>query len=401
MGDTITVAGLLAASAIAALLISNGTPARAQGGFAGGIADPGSMDALSGASTGPSGGYALDRARDVAGGGSDPFAAGPADGGDPFGGGAAPGGDPFGGGAAPGGDPFGGAGGPPGGEIDPAITGGDPFGGAGGFGGDPFGGAGGFGGDPFGGAGGFGGQPGGGFNIPQIPEVKAIYGTRVICHVTGEMLDDAYEVSILESFKDSYHDDGKTGMDYKAGDLTWTDVKQDDTTYMSAEAHLVKTRLIQGLRKLEDLPTNVFSGSLVLSAEPLTEGVATVVEKEEEKDKFLESWSQKFLQDFRVDPAKAERAWDFYQTYLPPPPVPPDRNVPSNFYPPFVPQETAAATAATAVGPNGQVGPGGAGGAPLPPGATAAIGNAFGANNIQANPGASSSYFGGAAASGK
>jgi len=337
---TTNFSGLLLGAALLALPCA--TPA--QGGFAG-LADPAAMDTLSGGSAGgPS--FAVDRARGAAA--------------DPFGGG---GGDPFG--APAGGDPFG-----------APVGGGDPFGG-GGFGG----------GDPFGGAGGFGQPAGGGFQAPQIPKIQAIYGTRVVCKVTGEMLDDAVTVPVFDTFRDSYYDDGKTGMDLKANDFTYTNVTTKNDV-MSPEAHLVLTRIVQGLRSLEDMPPNEFYSVIVASTDPLA-GVPQMLDLERERDDKLGRWAEKFLEDYRVDPGESGKmGWDFYETYMPPPPLPPFENVPANFYPPLG-EKT-----------------GGQQGAPGAPGgggfdATGGIRNAFGANNIQGNAAASSSYFGGAGFGGK
>lgn len=337
------------ARAAAAAMLALPALAAAQGGFAG-IADPTAMDTLSGGSVGgPS--FAVDRARGVA---ADPFGGG---GGDPF---ATPAGDPF---ATPAGDPFGGGGG-------------DPFGG----------GAGAFGADPFGGGAGFAGQPGG-FQAPQIPKIQAIYGTRVICRVTGEMLDDAVTVPVFDTFRDSYYDDGKTAMDLKANDFTYTNVTLKDDA-MSPEAHLVLSRIVQGLRSLEDLPPNEFYSVLVASSDPLA-GVPQMLDLERERDDKLGRWAEKFLEEFRIDPSESTKVgWDFYETYMPPPPVPPFKDVPAGFFPPNA--ERSGGDEANQEG-------GAAGG-----GATGAVRSAFGADNIQGNAGASSSYFGGAgAATGK
>ncbi len=343
-------AGILGGMALLAL----SGEAFAQGGFAG-LADPAALDTLSGASTGPGGGAGyVDRARGVAA--NDPFA-------DPFGGGGA---DPFGGGGFAGGgaDPFGGGG---------FAGGGDPFGG-GGFAG---------GGDPFGG-GAFGAQPGQqGFQAPQIPKVEAVYGTRVVCRVTGQMLDDAVKVRVLDTFRDTYYDDGKTGMDYKANDFVYTNVTLRDDV-MSPEAHLVMTRIIQGLRSLEAVEPNDFFNVLVASTDPLA-GVPQMVDLERDRDEKLGRWAEKFLQDFRVDPSESDvQGWDFYETYMPTPPLPPLKDIPAAFFPPN-------ADVAGGQGQNG--GPGGNG-------VQDGVRNAFGANNIPGNDAASSSYFGGAGGGG-
>lgn len=320
--------GLLAAGIVGALCAA-GAPALAQGGFAAGVAPYEAMDTLSGAGTGgPGAGYvALDRARGAAGG--DPFAS-PT--GDPF---AAPGGDPFAGGATPygaapyGATPYGAA---------PAATpyGAGPAAGAAFF--DPAV-AGAYAGEDIGFAGfapGFApGAPGAApYQPPQIPKVTAIYGDRVVCRVTGQMLEDAYEVPIYQTFSGQYYDDGINGLDYQANDNKFTNVRLVED-YMSPEAHMVKSRLIQGLEVLESMKPNEFALVPVASTDPLA-GVPKMLELEEERDEKLLTWARRFLQDFRANPEEEETGnWVFYRTHMPPPPFPPFINVPANFFPPF------------------------------------------------------------------
>ncbi len=352
----------------AVLAVVGTASAFAQGGFAG-IADSESLDTLSGISSPTGAGQVgLDRARSLQA--SDPFASG---GGDPFASGG--GGDPFG--AAPGGysatnpapDPFGVGGG----SASP-----DPFAAAGGFGAAPAG----FGGGGFGPGAGPGGAAGGGEFAAapiQIPTIQAIYGTRVVCHVSGELLEDAYEVPVLETFKDQYYDDGKTGMDYKANDFKYTNVSLKDDV-MSPEAHVVKTRLIQGLRTLEDLQPNEFFNLLVASSDPLA-SVPQMLDLEKDRDEKLLRWAEKFLQDFRVNPEEsAKGTWKFHPTYMPPPPIPPTSNIPATFLPP---------DATPAAGADGQTGTQASGRG----GAANALGNRVGTSSIEDNPAASSSYF--------
>ncbi|MBI5154879.1 hypothetical protein HZA57_06550 [Candidatus Poribacteria bacterium] len=327
--------------------------ALAQGGFAGGIADPASLDTLSGASTGSAAGnIALDRARALQqpGGAQDPFGPDPgAGGGDPFGSG--------GGGAA---------GGPPGGGGGlPGFGGGD----GGGFG------------AAFGG-GALDNQPGGGGL--NLPKVSALYGTRIYCRVTGEMLNDAHEVQISAAFKNQYYDDGVHGMDAVANDLKFTNVSVRRDV-MSPEAGLVRTRVIRALETAELLEPHDFFNVRVASTDPLAD-VPKMLQLEQDRDEKLKTWAEHFLRDFRVDPDGTDQGnWDFYETYLVPPPRVPESLIPASFFPP-------TSGGATNGGANGN----GPNSGDLGASAREGLGNAFGTNNIQNNPGASSSYFGGA-----
>ncbi|MDK2973136.1 MAG: hypothetical protein PWP23_2891 [Candidatus Sumerlaeota bacterium] len=344
--NTLGLASLAAVALLPAL-------SSAQGGFATGFADFEAMDTLNSGSTGAggTGQLALDRARGVAGGGSsygaDPFGA-PASGGTTYG--ADPFGAPAGGGAAYSADPFGAAGG--GGAAYSA----DPFGGA------------------VPGAGTY--QPPSAYSagvVQGIPKVVAIYGERVICPVTGNIISDAVEVPVFQTYVDQYYDDGANGLDYKANDQIYTNVTLV-TDRMDPEAHLVKTRLIQGLRTLERLEPNAFFNIPVSSTDPLA-GVPQVIDLEEDRDKKLADWADRFLNEFRVNPEAGTGEWDFFETYMPVPPYPPLEPIPGNFYPPFDSKEAEEAAAKAEEDAQG------------------GLAGRVGTDAIEPNAGASSAYF--------
>lgn len=309
-----------------AMFAAAGSLCLAQGGFGDTFAAQSGFDTLNQQGGGgvAGGDLALNRARDVAGGG---------------------GGDPFGGGGA-----------------------GDPFGGGGGAG------------DPFGG-GGAGAPGGGGFSLPTI---KAIYGKRVVCHVTGQMLEDARETSASSAFQNQYYDDGKTGGDSTADDLVYTNVTFINDV-LSPEAFLVKTRVIRALESAENLAPNEFFNVNVASTDPLS-GVPQMLDLETDRDEKLLSWARRFLRDFRTNPDDETTGnWKFYPAFMPPPPRTPDAILPANFWPATDENGRFFAVQSTP----GQAG--GQGGLDAQQG----VRDVMGASNIQDNAAASSSYFGG------
>ena len=317
---------------------------QAQGGFATGFADPESMDALNSGSVGGGGAgqLALDRARQVT---SQP----PGDGGGGFQ-------DPFAGG---GGFDDGFSAGAAGQEAPVSFADTGDFGSVGGII------------DP---------NTGGTFSgVANVVGIQVIAGDRVVCHVTGEMLQDARKAKVNPMYKDSYYDDGMHGMDARADDQIYTKVSLVSNV-MSPEAHLVKTRYIRALQAAENLAPNEFFNVMAATTEPLSD-VPKMIDLEAERDDKLSVWSSRFLRDFRVKP-DVEGDWEFYQAFMPAPPKTPGIPIPDSFTPP------GTRSAADANGQGGD--PEGQGG-----GVRGAVAARFGADEIQSNAGASSSYFGG------
>lgn len=330
------------ATGIAALALAM-VPAtgQAQGGFAAGFADPDAMDTLSSGQVGGGGAgqLALDRARGVAG--QQPQAGG--------------------GGFQ---DPFGGGGG--GGFQDPFAAGG----------GEEM--------VSFADTGEFSAASGGGIIDPNTGQafsgaasvigIQVIAGERILCNVTGQMLQDARKAKVNPMYKDSYYDDGVRGMDARADDQIYTKVTLV-TDKMSPEAQLVKTRYIRALEVAEELPPNEFFNVIAATTEPLSD-VPKLIKLEEDRDDKLSVWSSRFLRDFRVNPDQ-EGDWTFFETFMPPPPRTPLIPIPADFVPP--------GTQRPGEEQEGQEGGG----------VRNAVAGRFGADEIQSNPGASSSYFGG------
>ncbi len=349
LGSTVLSAGALLALAASA-------PAQVGGGF---VADPQSLDTLSGGPVGGGSNFnAINRAQSAANqANASPFGQPP--GGDPFAANVPPGGDPF---AQPGGDPFAQ---PPGGDPFAQPFGGDPFAN------DPFAN------DPFAQPG--AGQPG----IPQPPATLTAWGgERIICHRTGEILQDAREISILATMQGNYYDDGENGNDAVADDNIYTNITVN-TGFLSPEAHVVKTKLIETLRYVsppsDDLSTiginqaltqdlqsvgiqrdpelrrfilrprqsiemtyfnNLtpmqFSGVRVATTEP-TSPLPKLNDLEREQDEKLRAWGDRFLRDFRMNPD--DFTSEFYPTFLPPPPRAPNIPLPVNFTPNPLPED--------------------------------------------------------------
>ncbi|CAN5259783.1 hypothetical protein BH09SUM1_BH09SUM1_25050 [soil metagenome] len=221
-------------------------------------------------------------------------------------------------------------------SSDPFAQPSDPFGGGGGAqpaGGDPFGGGGKDGGapNPFGGA----AVPAGGANLgfsnalANIAKLSALGGERIVCHRTGQILQDAREISILVTASGSYYDDGKNGNDAVANDNIYTNITINNN-YISPESHVVQTKLIQTLQYASNLRPQQFSLVRVASTEPLAP-FPKIVDLETSQDASLKDWAVRFLRDYRVEPDKIDG--EFYPTFLPAPPRAPNIPLPITFTP--------------------------------------------------------------------
>lgn len=360
------------------------------------------MDTLNAAPTGGAGGSfnPVDRARGAAAASPYGAPAGRDPAMNPFGAAAGrdPGMNPFG---APGGDPFGGQ---PGGPAPGA------------FGAQP---------GAFGQPGGFGQAATNAFQAPAT--LTAWGGERIICARTGQILQDARELSILATAKANYYDDGENGNDAVANDNTWTNITINDTDYISPEAHFVKSKLIQTLQFVSPPPMNAekagsfeqglsmdlqglvarsdaslrsylfrprkaetmdffsnltpmeFNQVRVATTEPLSP-LPKMVDLERDQDAKLRQWGVMFLSDYRLDPD--DFAGEFIPTFLPFPPRAPKAPLPSNFSP--MTQEEFEAQQESQQGSGGR-GRGGGRGGDLYGGGMGAPGEPMG--------GASSRYF--------
>jgi hypothetical protein len=303
---------LIPMAAAVGLLAALSTPeVAAQGGFATGFADPAAMNELNQMGGATPGTFGIDRARAVAQG------------------------DPFG---AQAGDPFGSQGGFAG---DPAF--GDPFaaGGQPGFADGGFG-PGGF--DP----GGFGpAGPGFGPQQPQAyrppPTVTAYYGERIICPLTGQLLQDAVEVSVLaDQVQQNYFDDGTQGGDFLEGDGIWSNVTVRNDL-IAPEAALVKTRMVRALEISESLAPEQFFFEIRVASTDALSNLPQVIDLEAQRDEKLMDWAPQFLNRFRINPDDPDPMnWEFREAYVPPPPALPETPLPPNFRPPVSGPFTAA-----------------------------------------------------------
>jgi hypothetical protein len=301
------VPSLLGAGAMSLLAVGQ---LGAQGGFATGYADPMIMSEVNQMGGATPGTFGIDRARAVAGGQEDPFATQQGGFGDPN-----PSLDPFG---APQGGGFDQGFGQPGGFVE---------GGAFGPGGGAFG-PGGFGPGAFAGQ----GQPQP-FRPP--PTVRAFFGERIVCPITGQLLADAVEVTVLaDRAQLTYFDDGVTGGDFQAGDGIWTNVTSRGDQ-IAPEAGLVKTRMVRALEVSEALDPDQFHFEIrVASNDPLS-NLPNMIELEELRDERLRDWAPQFLNRFRTNPAEPDPLnWEFREAHVPVPPMVPDIQLPPSFRPP-------------------------------------------------------------------
>ncbi len=181
-----------------------------------------------------------------------------------------------------------------------------------------------------GGGGGFGTE---GFGVPQsIANIKTLTawgGTRVVAHRTGQILQDARQVSILATAVDDYFDDGEQGNDAIAGDGIYTNITINED-YISPEAHQVKTKLIQSLQFVETLTPMQFNQVPIASTEPLSP-LPRITDLESKQDERLTYWAVNFLHDYRINPDEIDG--EFYPTFLPPPPRAPNIPLPITFTP--------------------------------------------------------------------
>lgn len=173
----------------------------------------------------------------------------------------------------------------------------------------------------------------GGFNVAAInvapPTLRAWGGERLVCHRTGVVLQDAREIKILASAAGSYFDDGENGNDASANDNLYTNITISDE-FISPEAQLIKTKLIQTLQFTSELSPMDFFQVRAATTEPQSP-LPKVSDLEAERDRKLSEWLQRFLRDYRINPE--DGGSEFYPTFLPPPPRAPNIPLPSNFTP--------------------------------------------------------------------
>lgn len=267
-------------------------------------------------------------------------------------------------------NPFGG---PAGGQANPfgggANQGNNPFGAPAGGQGNPFG----------GGAGGFA-PPGGGFAppgqqgfapaAPAIAKRKAWGGTRIKDARTGEILQDAKEIDVLETWIDNgeYVNDGKTKNDGAVDDI-YTNITVVSNR-ISPESAVVRSKLIRTLAYTENLSPMEFFQVRVATTEPLSP-LPKVLDLETDRDKALSEWFETFLGDYFTEDENGDRI--LIPTYIPPPPRAPNIPLPLNFTPESLPVDEEG----NVIGVEGLAGGAGGGG-----GVTGAVRGRFGADDI-------------------
>jgi uncharacterized membrane protein YgcG len=165
--------------------------------------------------------------------------------------------------------------------------------------------------------------------------VRAFFGERIVCPITGQLLADAVEVTVLaDRAQLTYFDDGVTGGDFQAGDGIWTNVTSRGDQ-IAPEAGLVKTRMVRALEVSEALDPDQFHFEIrVASNDPLS-NLPNMIELEELRDERLRDWAPQFLNRFRTNPAEPDPLnWEFREAHVPVPPMVPDIQLPPSFRPP-------------------------------------------------------------------
>lgn len=244
-------------------------------------------------------------------------------------------------------------------------------------------------------------QPQGNFQVPiEPPTLTAWAGIRIQDRNTGEVLQDAREISILATSTSNYFDDGRGGNDFRANDNIFTNIEVLDQSFISPESHVVKTKLIDTLRfvsppasreleenRLEEglaadlqglsirsnsdirryiiqpretrsleffsnLTPMQFAQVRVATTEPLSP-LPQIIDLEREQDRKLEDWAMRFLRDYRIDPDQMDS--EFFPTFLPPPPRAPNIPLPAAFTPNVQEEdEEGGAGGVGGFGPGGQ-----------------------------------------------
>lgn len=284
-------------TAAAALLLAAGSAvAQPGGGF---LAPPDALDTVSGgsASGGLNPGTFLDRANNAVDAATNNLGEGLL----PQSNQAGPGGDAFG-------DPA--AGGGPGGFTPPAFT---PPGAPG--------------------AGGFGTAVAG-----ATGRLNAIGGERIKSRISGQLLQDARSLKIFASAVQNYYDDGSAEHgDAVAGDQVYTNITEK-TDVMAPDEFVAKSKLLNGLKAIEEMSPLDFTGVRVATQEP-TSTLPKLTDLEKERDDRLKAWADQFLRDYRVNPDQMTSP--FLPVYMPLPPRAPDIALPAEFSPRWRPEETA------------------------------------------------------------
>lgn len=213
------------------------------------------------------------------------------------------------------------------------------------------------------GPGGVGGgfvDPYAGFGMPQQqqftpyvppPTVRAWGGERVVQFTPDpdrdindyereDILADAREIRVLATGQGAYPNVVRDGNEDVFTNIV---IRRD---YISPEASVVRTRMIQTLRFMSSLNPREFTLVRVASTDPLSP-FPLMIDLEAEQDERLQQWFDDFMEPY-LERENDGEDFTLVRSFVAPPPLAPNIPLPANFNPSTEQQEGEA----------GQMGPG-------------------------------------------
>jgi len=180
-------------------------------------------------------------------------------------------------------------------------------------------------------------NPGAGQPVAATPTpeqtVEVLAGNRVYDAVNGALLEDVVKVKISPADIDKYPDDGvhDNGI---AGDNIRGNVSTFRKQYIGTVSNDIKNRLITLVRKVADTNPLTFYGYHFAAVDPITQNpdMPNYLTLEKDRDEALREWNNKFLADYRVD--KNDPQSEYYQLYIPQPPLFPQSYPPAGYVAP-------------------------------------------------------------------
>jgi hypothetical protein len=180
-------------------------------------------------------------------------------------------------------------------------------------------------------------NPGAGQPVAATPTpeatVEVLAGKRVYDAVNGALLEDIVKVKISPKDLDKYPDDGihDNGI---AGDGIRGNVDTFRKQYIGTVSNDIKNRLITLVRKVADTDPLTFYGYHFAAVDPVTQNpdMPNYLTLEKDRDESLREWNNKFLADYRVD--KNDPQSEYYQLYIPEPPLFPQSYPPAGYIAP-------------------------------------------------------------------
>jgi len=171
--------------------------------------------------------------------------------------------------------------------------------------------------------------------VPPVT-VRAWGGERVVQYhpdpdvaihdyLDADILADAREIRILQTAEGSYPNVVTVGTEEIRQNIN---LRRD---YISPEAHVVRTRLVQTLRYMSQLNPRDFTFVRVATTEPLSP-LPKMIDLEAEQDERLAQWMEDFMAPFTF-PRDEEDEFELVPSFLAPPPRAPNIPLPSNFRP--------------------------------------------------------------------